>query len=488
MDINKKKYIKGANPYMPLWEHVPDGEPRVFTYNGETRVYVYGSHDTLRTEYCGTDQVVWSAPVDDLTDWRCDGVCFKATDGKPLYAPDVVQKGDTFYMYAAPDKGSKVVVASSKNPAGPFENPVETELGFDPGVLVDGDGRIYAYWGFNSAYCAELEDDMATIKPETYKEHVIPHSKLVTIWNDDVEHVDDEFSFFEASSLRKVCGKYIYIYSRRQCEAVPEEGLPADTNGYLVYAYSDHPLGPWTYGGVISNNAGEMIIIGDKKTRAYPTGNNHGSIIEINGQWYVFYHRMIGTDEFARQAMLEPIEVEADSDGRVFIGKIIRDKSGKPVCSVEAEMTSQGAHTGGLDARAIISAGYACRITSSAEGVTPFARTSMGPYIKPIYDKEALSAPIVRITNGTRIGFKYIDFGSASPTELYVRLNNAITGGKITVYANEQSIAEITTAQDISEYIVPLTATVTGKHELLFEFAYNNNNNNICEFDRFTFE
>ena len=48
-----KEYIKGANPYMPLWEHVPDGEPRVFEYKGEKRVYLYGSHDTLKTEYCG---------------------------------------------------------------------------------------------------------------------------------------------------------------------------------------------------------------------------------------------------------------------------------------------------------------------------------------------------------------------------------------------------------------------------------------------------
>lgn len=44
-----KEYIKGANPYMPLWEHVPDGEPRVFEHNGEKRVYVYGSHDIEKT-------------------------------------------------------------------------------------------------------------------------------------------------------------------------------------------------------------------------------------------------------------------------------------------------------------------------------------------------------------------------------------------------------------------------------------------------------
>ena len=68
--METRKAIRGANPYMPLWEHVPDGEPRVFTHEGETRVYVYGSHDTLKTEYCGRDYVVWSAPVTS-TPWRC---------------------------------------------------------------------------------------------------------------------------------------------------------------------------------------------------------------------------------------------------------------------------------------------------------------------------------------------------------------------------------------------------------------------------------
>ena len=91
-----KQYVTGANPYMPLWEHVPDGEPRVFEYNGEKRVYVYGSHDTMRSVYCGNDYVVWSAPVTDLTNWRCDGVAFCADN--ILYAPDVVKKGDKYYM------------------------------------------------------------------------------------------------------------------------------------------------------------------------------------------------------------------------------------------------------------------------------------------------------------------------------------------------------------------------------------------------------
>ena len=61
-----------------------------------------------------------------------------------------------------------IVVASSKSPTGPFENPVETKLGFDPGILVDDDNRVYAYWGGCAAPCyiAELMDDMVTIREE----------------------------------------------------------------------------------------------------------------------------------------------------------------------------------------------------------------------------------------------------------------------------------------------------------------------------------
>ncbi|MBR6369348.1 MAG: hypothetical protein IKR89_13460 [Bacteroidaceae bacterium] len=37
-----------GNPYIPLWDHIPDGEPYVFDdpdTPGKKRVYVYGSHD-----------------------------------------------------------------------------------------------------------------------------------------------------------------------------------------------------------------------------------------------------------------------------------------------------------------------------------------------------------------------------------------------------------------------------------------------------------
>ena len=56
------------NPYLPLWEHLPDGEPRVFEdpdNPGKLRAYIIGSHDTKYTDYCGSDIRMWSAPVEE---------------------------------------------------------------------------------------------------------------------------------------------------------------------------------------------------------------------------------------------------------------------------------------------------------------------------------------------------------------------------------------------------------------------------------------
>ena len=70
--MNKQAF----NPYLPSWEYIPDGEPYVF----DGRVYVYGSHDRFNGHaYCLNDYVTWSAPVDDLSDWRYEGVIYEKT-------------------------------------------------------------------------------------------------------------------------------------------------------------------------------------------------------------------------------------------------------------------------------------------------------------------------------------------------------------------------------------------------------------------------
>ncbi|NUQ90386.1 MAG: hypothetical protein HOQ43_18225 [Glycomyces artemisiae] len=80
------------NPYLPSWEYVPDGEPRVFG----NRLYVFGSHDRFAgTKYCQNGYVGWSAPLDDLSAWCHEGVLFEATEDplnrhgrQHLWAPD----------------------------------------------------------------------------------------------------------------------------------------------------------------------------------------------------------------------------------------------------------------------------------------------------------------------------------------------------------------------------------------------------------------
>ena len=99
-----------GNPYLPLWEHLPDGEPRVFEdpdNPGKYRAYIIGSHDLRLNSYCGPDIRAWSAPVEDLTSWRDDGAIFTyPIEGQwdVMYAPDLVEvKGKdgkkVYYLY-----------------------------------------------------------------------------------------------------------------------------------------------------------------------------------------------------------------------------------------------------------------------------------------------------------------------------------------------------------------------------------------------------
>ncbi len=490
--MEAKKIVTGANPYMPLWEHVPDGEPRVFTYNGEKRIYLYGSHDTKKTDYCGPDYVVWSAPVDDPTNWTCHGVCYTASDGGDLYAPDVVQKGDTFYMYAAENRGSSIMLVTSKCPWGPFENPVKTELGFDPGILVDDDGRVYAFWGFCESHAGELNDDMATLKPETVRHHIMGHSKPFWIKEDD-GHVDPVDGFFEASSPRKINGKYVLIYSKRYEYPKPSNGVFGSCNGFLSYKWCDTPLGDYRPGGDISFNGGEVITGPDGNgIMTYQWGNNHGSLMKVKDQWYVFYHRQTGCNEYSRQAMVEPVDIATGKDGKIYIGKITYE-NGEPVSSDVVEATSQGFYLDGLDAFATISAGYTCHMydglgkpmyQDNAEGTNKDRRVA---HIMPVYEGD--SSPVVDIQSGATIGFKYLNFGTegASKAEL---TGDIPAGFKISIRIDSYdgktvSVAEV--SEDSKTVVFELGEKITGRHAVYFGFNTENAEDRAV-FDCFRFE
>ena len=91
-----------------------------------------------------------------------------------------------------------------------------------------------------------------------------------------------------------------------------EYGL-GNTNSTLRYAYGDSPLGPWRSGGVLVDSRGVVLNEDGSKLITTNAGHNtHGSLQEINGQWYVFYHRPPRGFGYARQAMVAPVKITWD--------------------------------------------------------------------------------------------------------------------------------------------------------------------------------
>ena len=523
-----------GNPYMPLWEHIPDGEPYVFEdpdQPGKYRVYVYGSHDDLISEYCGRNQVVWSASVDSLNNWRYDGVILvvdKNAKGEPfdsvgtadvLYAPDVALVTDstgkkTYYLFPNDQTGLRNgLIAKSDRPDGPFEvcnwnaedpNKVDGVLQFDPAVFVDDDGRVYGYWGFERSYAAEFDPTtMATVKPGT---------KIV----EDMisgRNQPGHFKFFEASSIRKIKDKYVFIYSRFTEDG--EFGLPT-SNYTLAYCYSDNPLGPWTYGGTIIDGRGrEKDEQGNVIASAVPDGNTHGSICQINGKWYVFYHRQTGTNEYARQAMVAPIDV-----------KVEEGKGGKVEIS-EGEYNSEGFALEGLNPLERHSAGIACWLTGPKPAVHEWPNnTFYGSYVEASYggtpdmtkeqalaSKEKFDAPydiryntnrVVNNTDGSIVGYKYFNFTPLQDKKKVKLLLTIIPegiDGTIEVMADRPwasqrglTLGKVDVRGDMPvgtpvELTIPLPGLsgLAGKHALFFVFKSDFKERSLCTLEDFVF-
>lgn len=418
----RKKQV--FNPFLPLNEYIPDGEPHVF---GD-RVYLYGSHDHEGGyTFCMDDYTVYSAPVDDLTDWRKERVIYEANQDPAypelcyMYAPDVVQGNDgKYYLYYAMsgDYGvggytCPISVAVCDTPAGKYKflghvrnkdgSPMMRYVCFDPAVLND-DGVIRLYYGTqydyeeqpdfpeNDAYVKQememfgrtreeilsypdsimgpvmlvLEDDMLTVKEEP--KHIIPYKVKGTSF--------EAHPFFEASSMRKVGNKYYFVYSSKQ-------------NHELCYAVSDQPDGGFTFGGTIVSNGDVGLDGRPLEEKLNMTGTTHGSIIEINGQWYAFYHRLTHKSDYSRQACAEKIKIEADGSIR------------------QVEVTSCGLNEGPLVAEGSYPAVIACNLTN---GSMPHGNNSIYKEEFPNITNSGEERFIGEIDHGTLIGYKYFEF------------------------------------------------------------------------------
>ncbi len=451
------------NPYLPLWEHLPDGEPRVFEdpdQPGKFRAYIIGSHDTHYEKYCGNDVRMWSAPVEDLSQWRDEGPIFSwFVNGQwdTMYAPDLVETVDkqtgkkTYWLYPHSRGWRRVaMVCKGDRPNGPFTpvnlTPDGTQcvagslIDFDPSVFVekitnkkdkdfDKGYRAYVFYGFQHSTAYELDqDNMYGVRPGT--ELIDP---FIPASSRDGKILDKEgsvykalykgqnpldFNFFEASSIRQVGNKYVMVFSGYSGK---EYGLD-NTNSALRYAYGDSPLGPWRSGGVLVDSRGVVPNADGSKLITTNAGHNtHGSLQEINGQWYVFYHRPPRGFGNARQAMVAPVKIEWDKKPVAKGGKVRivgydpfaanNEWTAKAADGNEytgAEVTSEGFQIFGLPCYGYYSAGIACYWTGP----------NANQYMQDNHDVWNNSMDLAGLQNGSVIGFKYFNFeGLAQDTK-----------------------------------------------------------------------
>ena len=444
------------NPYLPLWEHLPDGEPRVFEdpdNPGKYRAYIIGSHDVTYTAYCGNDVRMWSAPVEDLSQWRDEGPIFSHyVDGRwdTMYAPDLVEVKDkttgkkTYWLYPHSRGWRRTpMVCKGDRPDGPF-TPVNLTpdgrqcvegslIDFDPSVFIenitdkkdpdfDKGYRAYVFYGFQHSTAVELDQNtMYSKRPGTDPiDPFIPASsadgRLLDRAGSEYKALYKgqnplDFNFFEASSIRQVGNKYVMVFSGYSGK---EYGL-GNTNSALRYAFGDSPLGPWRSGGVLVDSRGVVLNEDGSKLITTNAGHNtHGSLQEINGQWYVFYHRPPRGFGNARQAMVAPVKITWDKKP-VAQGGVVKITGYDPYTKdnewtakasdgnnyTGAEVTSEGFQIFGLPPYAYYSAGLACFMYGP----------NANQYMQDNHDVWNNSMDLAGIQNGGIIGFKYFGFG-----------------------------------------------------------------------------
>lgn len=418
--------VQAQNPISPAGVYIADPTGRV---DLDGKMYIYGSLDDKTYDYCSTLYHVLSSS--DLQHWTLHKNAFSSKgegDEVPysdlaMAAPDMLYRNGVYHLYYDLADGTEGV-AVSKTPEGPFKDGVliDGAMGIDPTVFIDDDGQAYYYWGQFSAKGAKMNPDMKTIDKSTIVDGIV---------------TEKEHFFHEGGFIFKRNGLYYFIYTdiSRQDRAT-----------CIGYSIAKSPLGPYEYKGVIIDNAGCDPEV----------WNNHGSVVEYNGQWYVLYHRSTHNSKSMRKACIEPITFRPD-------GTI-----------PEVQMTSQGVGKP-LDAFQQVDAARACLVWGNTH-IRLMENTT---------DREILSG----IRNEGAAAWKYLNFGSGM-TKFKVRLRSK-AGGVINITSDEPwhpAIGQLKVPA--SSDWVTLTCdvkSVSGVHALWLNF-WGEAGKDLFEIDWFSFE
>jgi hypothetical protein len=271
-------------------------DPSARVFNG--RVYLYPSHDILATEgrgrvgwFCMEDYHVFSSS--DLTDWTDHGVIVSQnkvnwvdSTSFSMWAPDCIEKNGKYYFYfpanvrSGSGRGFGIGVAVADDPVGPFtpqSGPIKNVRGIDPCPFIDEDGQAYIYYSLGRILVARLKDNMLELASEPQVIGDLPAGGLV-----------------EGPYVFQRNGVYYMTFPHAQ-----------DTTERLEYAIGDNPMGPFKVTGVIMDES--------------PSGcwTNHHSIIEFNGQWYLFYHDNDLSPKFDKNRSIRVDSLFFNPDGTI---------------------------------------------------------------------------------------------------------------------------------------------------------------------------
>lgn len=317
---------KASKRNEPLVTHIYTADPSAHVFDG--KIYIYPSHD-LDHEKVSND----NGDQYDMEDYHIlsmDSITAECVDNgealhvkdvpwatSQMWAPDAAFKNNTYYLYfPARDKDGifRIGVATSANPAGPFEaqpDYIPGSYSIDPAVLVDEDGRAYMYFGglwggqlekwqtgsFNpdgegpaadapaiGPRVAELNEDMLTFKAAPQEISIIDAD------GQPLTAGDENRRYFEGPWMHKYNGKYYLSYS-------------TGSTHQIVYAIGDSPVGPFTFQGTILTP-----VIG---------WTTHHSIVEVEGQWYLFYHDSSLSGGADNKRSVKYTELHYNADGTI---------------------------------------------------------------------------------------------------------------------------------------------------------------------------
>jgi len=249
-----------CNAQNPFISQMYTADPAARVFNDTLFVYVSHDQDTS-TFFNMTDWHVYSTV--DMKNWTDHSVVLSVDDlswaSKFAWAPDCAYYNGRYYFYYPVEK-DYIGVAVSERPDGNFTDPLGAPLItrqtpgvvnpsylIDPAIFIDDDRTPYLIFGMDDVNIVKLNEDMIS-------------------FDNEVRVIQGVDNFYEAAWMHKYNNKYYLSYSSK---------TPAD-HGKIIYGISDSPYGPYEFQGVILAQVN--------------SGTNHHSIVEYQGQWYLFYH------------------------------------------------------------------------------------------------------------------------------------------------------------------------------------------------------